>query len=90
METKREPRILGAREMGLLYRASQAERFYATAQEREIINKFAAEGLVEIFPGESNSKIEVTNLGARCWYETLKAQNRLRFTTKGEMLVAKR
>jgi len=89
MEKKKEPRILGAREMGLIYRVSRSERFYATPEERQIIHKFAAEGLVEIFPGELSSEIEVTNLGARCWFETIKAQNQVKFTAKGAVLIAK-
>jgi len=27
-------------------------------------------------------------MGAECWYETLKAQNRVNFTAKGDVLMA--
>jgi len=88
MEKKKEPRILGAREMSLVYRLSRPDSFFATAEEKQIIDRFAAEGIVKVYPGEMSSEIEVTNLGAECWYETLKAQNRVNFTAKGDVLMA--
>jgi len=75
METSKV-RVLSAREMGILYRLSRPASFFATPEEKMMIERFGAEGIVRIYSGDIDTGVEVTSLGAECWYETLKDQAR--------------
>ena len=82
----KDARVLSAREMSVVFRLSKPERFSATPEEKGLIDRFEAEGIVKVYPGEISTEVEVTKFGAECFFETLKVQNRLNIVSKGGMV----
>lgn len=65
-------RILSDAEMDLVFRLSQSAPFSASAEERGVIFRMIGEGLLKIHPIEMTGEIEVTQVGVRSWFLTIK------------------